>query len=88
MQLGYVGVTFENQLGELMVQSVVPGGPADRAGLVVGDIVVTIDGESISRMGARGFGDSFAWPVGTSVSITVERGDAEVTVQFVAEATP
>jgi uncharacterized GH25 family protein len=83
---GYVGVTFESQLGELMVQSVAPGGPADRAGLVVGDIVVKMDGEPIRGLDASSFGASFPWPVGTPVPITVERGDAEVTVQLVPEA--
>jgi hypothetical protein len=86
-QRGYVGVMFEDQLGELMVQSVVPGGPADRAGLVVGDIVVKMDGESTSGLGARNFNDSYApWRVGTPVMLTVERGDAEMTVQLVPEA--
>lgn len=84
---GYAGVTFENQLGELMVHSVAPGGPADRAGLVVGDIVVKIGGEPTSGYAARG-GNSFPWPAGTPVTLAVERGDAELTVQIVPEAAP
>ncbi len=88
MQPGYAGVTFESQLGELMVQSVVPGGPADRAGLVVGDIVVKMNGESTSWLVARGLNESLPWPVGTPVAITIERGDVEVTVQLVPETKP
>jgi S1-C subfamily serine protease len=84
---GYAGVTFENQLGELMVQSVVPGGPADRAGLAVGDIVVKMDGQPATGFAATSFG-AFPWPVGTPVPIIVERGDTEMTVQVVPEAAP
>jgi C-terminal processing protease CtpA/Prc len=68
-----------------MVQS---GGPADLAGLVVGDIVVKMGGEPISGLGARSANDSSAWPVGTPVALTVERDDAEVTVQLVPETAP
>jgi C-terminal processing protease CtpA/Prc len=53
---------------------------------VVGDIVVKMDGEPIRGLDASSFGASFPWPVGTPVPITVERGDAEVTVQLVPEA--
>jgi hypothetical protein len=84
---GYAGVTFEDQLGEVMVQSVAPGGPADRAGLLAGDIVLKIDGSSVTGMG-RFLNNSQEWSAGSSVAITVERGDVEMTFQVTVDAVP
>jgi C-terminal processing protease CtpA/Prc len=41
------GLTFENQLSEVLVETVTPGGPAARAGVAVGDVLVSVDGETI-----------------------------------------
>ena len=55
---GSIGITFRNGLSGavnrvygfkngVLVQQVQPGGPADKAGLKAGDIIVTIDGRQI-----------------------------------------
>jgi S1-C subfamily serine protease len=52
-----------------------PGGPAASAGLQDGDIVIAIDGASVSELSPLG-----AWvlitsrPPGTTVKVTVRRG--------------
>jgi uncharacterized GH25 family protein len=87
-QRGYPGITFEDQLGEVMVRTVASGGPADRAGFVVGDIVLKIDGNAVGPMGSEFLNDPSAWWAGLSVTITVERGDVEMTLQLTVDAVP
>ena len=43
----WITVTYEREEG-LLVQSVVLGGPADKAGMVPGDIITAVDGVSIA----------------------------------------
>ncbi len=44
---GYVGIRYLEQTEGLVVTEVVPGMPADAAGMVPGDLIVSIDGEDI-----------------------------------------
>jgi S1-C subfamily serine protease len=64
----------------LMVMSLSPGGPAAKAGVVLGDIILSVDGTSARRLRnilAHLGSDS----VGKSVSLRVIRGGAVVTVE-------
>lgn len=45
---GMLGVTVANQAGCVIVTSLYLGGPAERAGLQVGDQIVAIDGQAIT----------------------------------------
>lgn len=44
---GFVGIRYQEQPEGLVVTEVVSGMPADAAGMVVGDLIVAVDGESI-----------------------------------------
>jgi S1-C subfamily serine protease len=44
----FLGVLLENIAGEAKIQSVVPGKPADVAGLVKGDVITSLNGVTIS----------------------------------------
>src|SRR4051812_15005204 len=46
---GYLGLIYDSQPGGLRVQSVVPGQPADLAGLRPGDLIVSINGQPAGR---------------------------------------
>jgi hypothetical protein len=60
------------------VMTVLPGGPAESAGILVGDLITRIDG----RAPADDINDpAFLQPVGTRVALTVKRGDAVRDVQ-------
>jgi hypothetical protein len=57
----------------VMVGSVFTGGPAERAGLQMRDVVVRIDGEDVRELSVPDCVQRLRGPVGTRVSITVER---------------
>jgi S1-C subfamily serine protease len=96
---GWLGVAFQpvalpdplqpqaGQASGLMVLSVVEGGPAAKAGVMAGDIVLTVDGTpttAVRRLVPRLGADS----VGRSVDLRLLRGGVPVTVQAVIEARP
>ena len=48
-QTGVVGLYAENQAGQVVISIVFPGGPADRAGLRAGDVILAIDNEALDE---------------------------------------
>jgi S1-C subfamily serine protease len=62
------------------VESVVPGGPADRAGIRAGDIIIAIGDKPITQQTT--FTEAlFAQAPGQTVAVTVRRGNNEQTFQ-------
>lgn len=56
-----------------LVSRVAPDGPADKAGMVPGDIVVGVDGKDVSRGSRRDLSAALAGPAGADVRVTVDR---------------
>ena len=96
---GWLGVAFQpvavpdslqaqaGQSSGLMALSVVEGGPAAKAGVMPGDIVLAVDGTpttSVRRVVPRLGSDS----VGRAADLRLLRSGALVTVQAVIEARP
>lgn len=77
----YVGVgvtvSFEREEG-LWVQSVTEGGPADKAGVVPGDIITAVDGESIAGDVRQEATAKIAGEPGTQVVLTLLGEDGAV----------
>jgi S1-C subfamily serine protease len=69
-----------DQSSGLMVMSVVEGGPAAQAGIVAGDIILSVDGTSVHRFRniARHFG---ADSIGRKADLRLVRSGAVITVQ-------
>jgi hypothetical protein len=73
---GKIGIFgYENDKNEIVIQGCVPGMPADKAGLMPGDIIVAIDELYISDMK---YGEDEAWlrlsgKAGTKVTLTINR---------------
>jgi S1-C subfamily serine protease len=84
--LGIQGENIPNDGGALL-QEVVPGGPAERAGLRRGDIIVAIDGSKIASMD-----DLISFlsrkDVGAVVTLTFTRDGARRTVKATLAARP
>ena len=67
-----IGVTVDTTREEgLLVQSVTGGGPADKAGVAAGDMIIAVDGESIAGDAKEGATDRIVGEAGTRVTLTL-----------------
>ncbi|MBD5133103.1 MAG: PDZ domain-containing protein [Clostridiales bacterium] len=77
----YVGVgvtvSYEREEG-LLVQSVTPDGPADKAGVLPGDIITAVDGQSIAGDAKEEGSDRIRGESGTQVILTLLGEDGTV----------
>jgi serine protease Do len=63
----------------VLISDVTPGGPSAKAGLQIGDIVVSLNGKPMEN--ARQFNvNLYARPVGASVTLDVQRGESQAPV--------
>lgn len=79
MQNAYVGIGItitmaEDQSG-LEVIKVNVGGPAEEAGMLVGDVIVTIEGQSAAGMSTTDARDLVRGEENTQVTLSIRRGD-------------
>lgn len=74
----YVGVgitvTYEREEG-LLVKSVTKGGPADKAGVLAGDVITAVDGVSMTGEAKQESSERIRGEVGTKVVLTLLRED-------------
>ncbi len=72
-----IGVTISTRKdgSGLDVIAVTEGSSAQSAGIMVGDIITAVDGQSISGMGSEQVRNFIRGEVGTTVSISVKRGE-------------
>ena len=73
---------YGNVTEGVFVQSVAPGGPAEKAGLKEGDIIVGVNGKTV-RDGNGLVGVVSTTPVGTPVNLSVLRGGKHENVRVV-----
>ncbi|CAN0904985.1 Carboxyl-terminal-processing peptidase 2, chloroplastic [Linum grandiflorum] len=76
LSIGYPGRSEESPAG-LVVISASPGGPAHRAGILSGDVIMAIDDKSTENMGIYDAADRLQGPEGSLVEVTIRSG-AEV----------
>ncbi len=90
MDNAYVGVGITVQMREddlgLDVISVTAGGPAQEAGMLAGDIVYAVEGARVSEIGLEESKNRIRGEAGTTVQITVRRGERELS--FAVERRP
>ena len=68
-----VGINVSKRFGYATVVSVVPGGPADRAGLVDGDVLEAIDGKDTRDISVAAIRIMLDGTPGTQVTVSVVR---------------
>lgn len=73
---GGVGITLDFVNGRPVVRNLIGRGPAERAGLKPGDVLLAIDGEPVAALPEPDVRDRLRGPTGTMVSLTVERDGA------------
>jgi carboxyl-terminal processing protease len=70
---GQVGATISKRFGYAAVVSVMPGGPADKAGIENGDIFEAIEGRTTREMSLAEIQSLLAGDVGSNVNVSVVR---------------
>lgn len=74
----FLGVTVEPDMAEAVVASVVPGSPADDAGLQAGDVITAIDDTDVTAASiAAAIRD---YQAGDTVTLTITRDDEDMTL--------
>jgi len=79
---GGIGVTINEHEQGLSVLTVREDGPADRAGIRTGDIIIKIDDRSLTDMDKSRGGYSLRGEEGTQVKVTAARNNFGDTLQF------
>lgn len=77
-----IGVSILQHRGSVFVQSVVPGTPADKAGLRYGDKFLAVDGKDAAEWTSAEVSRNVRGPRGTPVNIRVERAGSAAPVDF------
>jgi carboxyl-terminal processing protease len=68
-----IGATVSKRFGYAAVVSVVPGGPAEKAGIGSGDIIEAMDGKSTHEMSLAGIKSLTAGQPGSNLEVTIIR---------------
>ena len=68
------GLWQKNDMFELVVQGLEPGGPAQTSGIMLDDIIESVNGSNVLGKTVRDVVPIIAGPEGTIVSLTVLRG--------------
>lgn len=83
-----IGVWIERTGRSIRVTGVIPDTPADREGLTAGDLIVEIDGEPVVAEEVGGTSSPLRGPAGSTVELTIVRGERRFTVELVRERIP
>ena len=85
---GWTGLDLDkSDLTAIKVKAITPGSPAAKAGFAIGDVVVAINGASLTDKEAltKAKGD---WAVGQAVTYTVKRKNTEKSITTKLESMP
>lgn len=69
-----VGVNIMSQAGTTIIFSVIEGTPAEKAGLLAGDIVLYVDGKSVSGLDISKVAEMVRGPENSCVTLKIKRG--------------
>ena len=71
-----IGIHYDVLDGYLTVISVIPGSPSEDVGLLAGDRIIKIDGESAYKISMPDVPKKLKGPAGTAVEVTIKRNGA------------
>ncbi len=74
-----IGVWVAARDGKMTIVAPIPVSPADEAGILAGDVILTIDGTSVEGLTDAEALDLLKGPAGESVALVLQRGDSEPT---------
>jgi len=83
-EIGRIGINIEQdkKTKQLKVSSPIKNTPAFAAGILAEDIIVKIDGKSTAGMDVKQASSFISGPIGTSVSITIQRNGKQKDFQI------
>jgi carboxyl-terminal processing protease len=70
---GSIGATISKRFGYAAVVSVIPGGPADKAGVETGDIFEAVENKSTREMSLAEVHNALAGQIGSNVNVSIVR---------------
>ncbi|MGD0767288.1 MAG: S41 family peptidase [Tepidisphaeraceae bacterium] len=73
-----VGISLRDVGGKMVVLTPIEGGPADRAGIDAGDVIVKVDGKSVAKMPIDDVVKLVSGPLGSPVTLTIDRYGKEL----------
>lgn len=74
-----IGVTVQSAEDEgMLVVEVNPDSPAEQYGVQVDDVIVAVDGKTVSELGFEGAVAAVKGEVGTEVVLTIQRGEEQI----------
>ncbi|MBO4353763.1 MAG: S41 family peptidase [Clostridia bacterium] len=76
---------YDRLLEGINIAYVMSGTPAEKAGVQVGDVIIAVDGQAITGMYYEDAIDLVKGEVGTTVVLTVERGESTVDIPVVRD---
>jgi formylglycine-generating enzyme len=82
-----VGISIARRNGAVIAADVVPGSPAKKAGVQVGDIVLSLDGKDVRRSPVFAIEDMFL-SFGDTCQLTVRRGERTLSLTLRLRPTP
>ena len=77
-----IGAEIQERNGNIVVVSPIKNSPAERAGILPEDIILTVDGQSIQGMSASEAVLLIRGEKGTPVKLTIQRGESEELIEL------
>jgi len=80
-----IGIQFDILNDTIYIVSIIPGGPAERAGIMAGDRIITVEGEDVTNknLKTKDVKDRLLGDKGTKVSLGVKRKFQKDFINFV-----
>lgn len=80
-EFGGIGAQIRVEARRIVIVSVLPGMPAALQGLLAGDVILMIDGESTVNLSAEEAQQRLRGPVGSKVKLRLQRGKKQLGVE-------
>jgi len=84
LDLGGTGIDFE-RAEAVTVTSVAPGRPAAAAGIVAGDVLLAVDGNTLAGLDEASVTARLRGPTGSTVRVAIRRGDQQSEFRMVRD---
>lgn len=79
---GGIGIEYRWTDAGAVISSIIPDSPAERAAILVGDVITRVDGQTIVGRSQEEFRETLRGPIGAPISIAVLRGDTKQLLSF------